>query len=88
MQAVSHLYRLKWNDDVNQKFAVDIFEKNATIDDLVKSGICELEFVGSEKSSSNNRQSVLSSAPMSSLVKRATARAIDGAIINLQNNHE
>jgi len=88
VQAVSHLYHLKWNDDVNQKFAVDIFEKNATIDDLVKSGICELEFVGSEKSSSNIRQSLLSSAPMSSLVKRATARAIDGAIINLQNNHE
>ncbi len=88
VQAVSHLYRLKWNDDINQKFAVDIYGNNATIEDLVKAGICELEFVGTEKASSNIRQSLLSSSPISSLVKRATARAIDGAIIKLQNNHE
>lgn len=88
VQAVSHLYRLKWNDDINQRFAVDIYGKNATIEDLVKAGICELEFVGTEKASSNIRQSLLSSAPISSLVKRATARAIDGAIIKLQNNHQ
>lgn len=88
VQAVSHLYRLKWNDDINQQFAVDIFGKNATVEDLINSGICELEFVGTEKASSNIRQSLLSSAPMSSLVKRATARAIDEAIIKLQNSHE
>ena len=85
---MSYLYRLKWNDDVNQKFAVDIFEKNATIEDLINAGICELEFVGTEKASSNIRQSLFSDKPISSLVKRATARAIDEAIIKLQNSHE
>lgn len=88
VQAVTDLYRLKWNDDVNQKFATEIFEKNATLQDLINAGICELEYVGSEKSSSNIRQSLLSDKPISSLVKRATARAIDQAIIKLQNGHE
>ncbi len=88
VQAISDLYRLKWNDDINQKFAVDIFEKNGTLQDLIDLGICELEYVGSEKSSSNIRQSLFSDKPISSLVTRATARAIDEAIIKLQNNHE
>ena len=88
VQAVSNLYRLKWNDDINQNFAVNIFEKNATLDDLIASGMCELEFVGSEKARSHVRQSMLSDKPMSDLVKRATARAIDEAICKLQSNHE
>ena len=88
VQAVTDLYRLKWNDDLENKFSSEIFEKHATLDDLIKSGICELEYVGSEKSSSNIRQSLLSDKPISQLVKRATARAIDEAIIKLQNGHE
>lgn len=88
VQAVSYLYRLVWNDDINQKFAVDIFAKNASLDDLVASGLCKLEFVGSEKSSAQVRQSILSNQPMTMLVKRATARAIDEAILKLQNKHE
>lgn len=88
VQAVSSLYRLKWNDDINNRFAEEIFAKNASIDDLIASGICELEYIGTEKSSSNIRQSLFSDKPISSLVKRATARAIDQAIIKLQNNHE
>lgn len=88
VQAVSSLYRLKWNEDINQKFGEQHFNNNSTIDDLIKSGLCELEFIGTEKSSSNIRQSLFSDKPISSLVKRATARAIDQAIIKLQNNHE
>ncbi len=88
VQAVSDLYRLKWNPDIADKFATQIMEKNATLDDLIKAGICELEYVGSEKSSSNIRQSLFSDKPISQLVERATARAIDEAIIKLQNGHE
>lgn len=88
VQAVSNLYRLKWNDDINQDFAVNHIEKNSSLEDLINSGLCELEFIGTEKSSSNIRQSLFSDKPISSLVKRATARAIDDAIIKLQNNHE
>lgn len=88
VQAVSDLYRLKWNDDINQKFGEEIYGKNASIQDLISLGICELEYIGSEKASSNIRQSLFSEKPISSLVERATARAIDQAIIKLQNNHE
>lgn len=88
VQAVSHLYKLKWNEDLNQKFAVDMFEKNASMDDLIKSGMCELEFVGKEKASANVRQSLLSDKPFSDLVKRATTRAIDAAIAKLQAKNE
>lgn len=88
VQAVSHLYKLKWNDDLNQRFAVEMFEKNATIEDLIKSGLCELEFVGREKAGANVRQSLFSDKPMSDLVRRATARAIDASIAKLQEKNE
>lgn len=88
VQAVSHLYKLKWNDDLNQNFATTIYEKNASMDDLIKSGLCELEFVGKEKASANVRQSLFSSKPFSDLVKRATTRAIDAAIAKLQAKNE
>ncbi len=88
VQAVSNLYRLKWNDDINDTFGEKYLKTNATLDDLINAGICELEFVGTEKASSNIRQSLFSDKPISSLVERATARAIDEAIIKLQNNHE
>ena len=88
VQAVSSLYHLVWNEDINQRFAVDIVEKNATLEDLIEAGFCKLEYLGTEKSSSNIRQSLFSEKPISDLVQRATARAIDEAIIKLQNNHE
>lgn len=88
VQAISNLYRLKWSNDLETQLAENIINKGGTIDDLIKAGICELEFVGREKSSANIRQSMLSDKPISSLVKRATARAIDEAIIKLQNSHE
>ena len=88
VQAVSHLYKLKWNNDLNNQFAENIFLKNATLDDLIKSGMCELEYVGKEKASANVRQSLFSDKPMSDLVKRATARAIDSAIAKLQEKNE
>lgn len=88
VQAVSSLYQLVWNEDINQRFAVDIVEKNATLEDLIEAGFCKLVYLGTEKSSSNIRQSLFSEKPISDLVQRATARAIDEAIIKLQNNHE
>lgn len=88
VQAVTDLYRLVWNDDINQAFAEEIFNNNGSMEDLINNGICKLEYLGTEKSSSNIRQSLFSEKPISSLVTRATARAIDEAIINLQNSHE
>lgn len=88
VQAVSYLYKLKWNDDLNQQFAVNFFEKNASLDELISSGICELEFVGKSKAQANVRQRLNSSKPMSDLVKRATARVIDASIAKLQESNE
>ncbi len=88
VQAVSHLYKLKWNDEVSNKFNENIFAKKASLEDLIAAGICELEFVGKEKASANVRQSILSDKPLSHLVKRATTRAIDSAIAKLQAKNE
>ncbi|MDE7381167.1 MAG: hypothetical protein K2N03_03445 [Muribaculaceae bacterium] len=88
VQAVSHLYKLKWNDELNDKFAEEIYGKNASLEDLINSGLCELEYLGKEKAQANVRQSLFSSKPMSDLVKRATTRAVDAAIVKLQNKNE
>lgn len=88
VQAVSYLYKLKWNNDLNNQFAENVFAKNASLEDLIASGMCELEFVGKDKASANVRQSILSDKPMSDLVARATTRAIDASIAKLQGKHE
>lgn len=88
VQAVSHLYKLKWNDDLNQEFGENVFGKNASLQELIDKGICELEYVGKEKASANVRQSLYSSKPMSDLIKRATARALDASIAKLQSKNE
>lgn len=88
VQAVSQLYKLDWNDEISTAVAENIVDKNATIDDLVKLGICKLTYVGSEKSSASVRQSYFSNKPVSELVLRATGRSIDGAIAKLQEKNE
>lgn len=87
VQAVTNLYKLKMNPDVETQFAEQVYAKNGSLEDLINAGIIELEYLGSEKSSSNIRQSLMSKRSMKDLVKRATARAIDESIVKLQNNH-
>lgn len=88
VQAVTYLYKLAWNDEISQRFATDIFGNNATLDDLMASGLCKLEFVGHDKASCGVRQSILNTTPESELIKRATGRAIDNAICKLQSKYE
>ncbi len=88
VQAVTYLYKLDWNDSISTCFAEQIYDKNATIEDLIKSGICKLTYYGKEKASANVRQSKFSSKPETELVKRATERAIDEAICKLQEKFE
>lgn len=83
----SYLYRLKWNDELMQRFFEEHWE-GKTFDDLINAGFCELEFVGMEKARSAVRQSIFSKKSLNSLVKRATTRAIDEAIANLQEKNE
>lgn len=88
VEAHTHLFRLDWNDDVANTFAESIFNKNATIEDLIEKGICKLNYVGKVKARSRVRQSILSDKPMSDLARRATARAIDESFCKLQVEHE
>lgn len=88
VQALSQLYKLEWSDEISVAMAENIVDKNATLDELVKLGICKLTYVGSEKSSASVRQSYFSTKPISDLVLRSTGRAIDGSIANLQAKNE
>lgn len=87
IQAVTNLYKLKWNEDVALKIGEKI-AANATLDDLINDGLCELEFVGREKSQAQIRQSKFNTRPFSELVKRGVVRAIDRSIADLQGKHE
>lgn len=86
VQATSYLYRLDWNEEKTLKFYKELYDKS--LDDLIKSGICQLRFVGKDKAYSNVRASRFSNRPESELLKRATTRAIDAAIVKLQREHD
>lgn len=87
VQAVSHLFRLVWNDDVENSVS-KIIDANGNLEDLIKSGACRLEYVGNEKAGARVRQSLFSDKPISDLVNRATTRAIDASIAKLQEKNE
>lgn len=90
VQANAYLYRLKWNDDLANQFKSNIFDKDATLEDLINLGICQLEPVekGKAKGSAHKRQSLYNKRPESELVRIATAQAIDNAISKLQEKVE
>ena len=87
VQAVSHLFRIVWDENVESEMN-KIFESNGTLQDLINSGVCRLEYVGNEKAGARVRQSIFSDKPISELVKRATTRAIDASIAKLQEKNE
>ena len=88
VQANTFLYKLEWNDDLQSRFADEIFDKDATLEDLVQSGICKLIPVGKAKESARVRQSISNSRPESELVRIATEQAIDKALNKLQEKVE
>lgn len=88
IQAVTYLYRLNWDDEISTKFCNEIYTKNASLEDLIASGMCTLTPVGMEKSRSSVRQSITNKRPLGELVKIAVGRAIDEAISKLQSKHE
>ena len=88
VQANSYLYKLEWNDEIQDYFANNIFDKNASLEDLINSGMCRLIPMGKAKESARVRQSITNSRPESELVRIATAQAIDKAINKLQEKVE
>ena len=88
VQANTYLYQLEWNDDISMDFAENIFNKNASLQDLINKGICKLKPLGKAKESAHVRQSLTNSRPESELVRIAVAQAIDKAISKLQEKVE
>lgn len=87
VQATTVLYRLVWDENVENAVGKAL-ENNSSLDDLIATGVCKLEVVGKDKATAHVRQSVLSDKPISALVSRATTRAIDAAIVKLQEKNE
>ncbi len=87
VQAVSHLFRLVWDENAENEVA-KIIENNGTIEDLINSGVCNLQYIGNEKAGARVRQSIFSDKPISDLVNRATTRAIDASIAKLQEKND
>lgn len=87
VQAVSHLFRLVWDEKAENEVA-KIIENNGTLQDLINSGVCNLQYVGNEKAGARVRQSIFSDKPISDLVNRATTRAIDASIAKLQEKND
>lgn len=87
VQAMTTLYRLVWGEE--QELAIsEALEGNKTLDELIATGVFKLECVGKDKASARVRQSLFSNKPISDLVARASTRAIDAAIVKLQNKNE
>ena len=88
VQANSFLYKLEWNDDICNQFAENIFDKDASLQDLINSGMCKLIPMGKVKESARVRQSLTNSRSEEELVRIATVQAIDKAISKLQEKVE
>lgn len=85
--ADSYLFKINWNEGVEEEIS-KLMETNGTLQDLIDSGVCTIEFVGKGTDHASVRQSIMSDKPISSLVERATTRAIDKSIAKLQEKNE
>lgn len=86
VQTNTYLYKLDWNEDVNNKFYEQCWK--GSLDDLIKSGLCKLTFVGHEKSRAGVRKGIASKASVDSLIVRAVQRSLDENIARLQSKYE
>lgn len=85
--AVALLYKLKWNDDIDMELSEKVlYNDKATLDDLLKSGLCELEYVGHTKARSGVKKDKEKS--LVELTGTATVRAMDMAFAKLQVENE
>lgn len=85
--AVTYLYKLDWNDDIDYELSEKVlYNDNATLDDLLKSGKCKLSFVGQSKARSGVKKD--KTKTLDELAGSATARAIDKALAKLQVENE
>lgn len=85
--AVTYLYKLDWNDDLDQELGSKIFYNNdATLDDLINLGVCKLTYVGESKARSGVKKN--KEKTLDQLAATASERAIDKALAKLQVDNE
>lgn len=85
--AVTNLYKLDWNNDLNEKLAEDIlYNENATLEDLLNNNLLKLSYVGQTKARSGVKKDKKKN--LSQLAESATARAIDKALAKLQVEYD
>jgi hypothetical protein len=90
----SYLYRLKWNDSTAAVFYNDLWiEKNAKIDKKRKeafdnTNLFQMEYIGSEKSSSLVTFSLKETRTEDQIVELATVRNVEHVFAKLQKSYE
>lgn len=85
--AMTHLYKLQWNDSIRDLLGDNVlYKEGATMDDLLRLGVCSLDYVGQCKASSGVKNN--DNKSLDELAGVATVRAIDKAIAKLQVENE
>ncbi|MDE6669567.1 MAG: hypothetical protein K2K26_07775, partial [Muribaculaceae bacterium] len=85
--AVTNLYKLVWNEDIDAQLGEKIlYNDNASLQDLINSGLCKLEYVGQTKARSGVKKD--KNKTIAELANSATGRAIDKALAKLQVEYE
>lgn len=86
VQTLVYLYKMEWNEEIKSRFYEEYWDKS--LEELQEAGFCKLTLLGSEKAHSRVSQAITSKKPLSQLVRRASARAIDATICKLQKKFE
>lgn len=89
----AHLYRLDWNEEVATKFYNEYWADDNTVTNEKKQAfddtdIFKLVYVGSDNSWADVQSSIFTNKREEELVQRATIKAVDAVIVELQKNHE
>ncbi len=85
--ALTNLYKLEWNDDIDMKLSDDVlYNEKATLQDLLNSGVLKLTYVGQTKARSGVKKD--KSKTLDQLAESATGRAIDKALAKLQVEYD
>lgn len=93
VKTTAHLYRLDWNEEVAAIFYNDLWaddksitaEKKKAFDD---SNIFKLTYVGSDVSWADVQSTIFTKKTDDELIERATIKAVDAVIVELQKNHD
>ena len=89
----AHLFKLVWNEEVQNRFYMELYADDKTITPAKKAAFdeatfFELQYVGTDKSYADVQSTSLTTKTNSELVGRATIKSIDNVITKLQNNYD